>query len=112
MDKLLILTILGLQTTLMIIGINTLKDKLNDLEGRIKVVIMQMDGQANKVIAEIEEKAQFEEKALGTLAQNIAACAYEVKEVKDQLETNTGEIKADIKKSTHTIVTTPTCVKF
>jgi len=86
MDKLLILTILGIQTTLMIIGINTLKDKLNDLEGRIKVVIMQMDGQADKVIAEIEERGQFNEKALGTLAQNMAVCGYEVKEVNKSIK--------------------------
>jgi hypothetical protein len=107
MDKLLILTILGMQTTLMLMGISTLKHKLNSIEGQNRAINVHIDGQAEKIIENVEEKAQFEEKALGTLAQNIAVCGYEVKEVKDKLETSTTDIKADIKQSTHTIAVTP-----
>ena len=90
----------------------TLKDKLNALEGQLRANNVHIDGQVEKVKAEIEEKAQFNEKALGTLAQNIAACGYEVKEVKDQMENSTSEIKADIKQSTHTIAVTPLKVRI
>ena len=81
MNTLLILTILGLQAVLFLMSVITLKSKLNSLEWRIKAVNTHVDGQANKVIAEIWEKGQFNEIALGQLAQNIAACGYEVKEV-------------------------------
>ncbi|WP_346935339.1 hypothetical protein [Clostridium sp.] len=107
MDKLFILTIFGVQAVLVLMSINTLKGKLNGLEGQIRANRVHIDGQAEKIISNIEERGQFEEKALGTLAQNIALCSYEVKEVKDKIETSTTEIKEDIKKSTHIIVTTP-----
>lgn len=81
MEKLLILTILGLQATLLLIGINTLKSKLNGLEEQIKGNNVHIDGQAERIIANLEEVAQFNEKAIGTLSQNIAACGYEIKEV-------------------------------
>ncbi|WP_346905926.1 hypothetical protein [Clostridium sp.] len=107
MDKLLILTILGLQTTLMLMSVITLKSKLNGLEEQIKANTVHIDGQAEKIIANLEEVAQFEEKALGTLAQNMAVCGYELKEIKNNIDSNTKEIKEDIKKSTHTLATTP-----
>lgn len=81
MDKLFILSIFGLQTTLFLMSIFTLKGKLNVLEGQIKANTVHVDGQAERVIANLEEVAQFNEKALGTLAQNMAVCGYEVKEV-------------------------------
>jgi uncharacterized coiled-coil protein SlyX len=107
MDKLLILTILGVQTTLILMGISTLKHKLNSIEGQNRAINVHIDGQAEKIIANVEEKAQFEEKALGTLAQNIAVCGYELKQVKEQLADSTTEIKESIKQSTHTIAVTP-----
>lgn len=82
----LILLILGLQTTLFLMGIFTLKGRINSLEGQVRANTVHIDGQANKINANLEEIAQFNEKALGTLAQNIAMCGYEVKEVKDKLE--------------------------
>jgi len=81
MDKLLILSIFGLQTTLMLMSINTINKKLNRLEDEIRANTMHIYGQVEKIIANLEEVAQFNEKALGTLAQNMAVCGYEVKEV-------------------------------
>lgn len=92
--------------------VNTLKGKLNRLEGGIQAANTHVDGQANKVIAEIEERGQFNDKALGQLAENVAACGYEIKAVKDKLESSTKEIKADIKQSTHTIAVTPLKVRI
>ncbi|GEM_PF-2083933 len=86
MNLVLILTIFGLQTTLFLIGINTLKGRINSLEEQIRVNTMHLDLKLERLNTKIEEKAQFQEKALGTLSQNIAMCDYEVKEVKDKLE--------------------------
>lgn len=107
MDTVLILLILGLQTTLFLMGINTLKGRINSLEEQTRANRVHIEGQTQRLNANLEEIAQFNEKALGTLAQNIAMCGYEVKEVKDKLENSTNEIKADIKQSTHTIAVTP-----
>lgn len=107
MNLVLIIAILGVQTTLILMWVFTLKDKLNRLEVQIRANGVHIEGQVEKVKAEIEEKSQFNEKALGTLSQNMAMCGYEVKEVKDKLENSTKEIKADIKQSTHTIAVTP-----
>lgn len=92
---------------LILMGYITLKSKLNGLEERIRATNVSLNGQAWRVIAEIQERGQFNDKALGQLAENVAACGYEVKEVKDKLETSTKELKEDIKKSTHTLATTP-----
>lgn len=86
MNLVLIIAIFGLQTTLFLIGIFSLKDKLNCLEGQIRVNAVHIEGQTQILNANLEEIAQFNEKALGTLAENITACGYEVKEVKDKLE--------------------------
>lgn len=86
MDKLLILSIFGLQTSLFLMSVITLKSKLNGLEEQIKGNTIHIDGQAERVIVNLEEVAQFEEKALGTLAQNVAMCGYEIKEVKNEIE--------------------------
>jgi len=95
------------QAVLILMSVITLKSKLNSLEERIQAVNIHVDGQANKVIAEIEERGQFNDKALGQLAENVAACGYEIKAVKDKIDVSTKELKEDIKKSTHTIATTP-----
>lgn len=107
MNLVLIVAIFGLQTTLFLMWVFSLKDKLNRLEGQIRANAVHTEGQTQRLNANLEEVAQFNEKALGTLAQNIAMCGYEVKEVKDKLEDSTKEIKADIKQSTHTIAVTP-----
>lgn len=86
MDLVLILVLLGLQATLLIMSINTLNNKLNRLEGQIRANEVHIEGQAQIINANLEEVAQFNEKALGTLSQNIAMCGYEIKEVKDKLE--------------------------
>lgn len=86
MELVLILVLLGLQATLFIMSINTLNNKLNRLEGQIRANEVYIEGQAQRLNANLEEVAQFNEKALGTLSQNIAMCGYEVKEVKDKLE--------------------------
>lgn len=86
MGIVLILAILGLQTTLILTGIFTLKGRINSLEGQVRANTVHIDGQANKINANLEEVAQFNEKALGTLSQNMAMCGYEIKEVKDKLE--------------------------
>lgn len=102
-----ILLLLSLQTTLILMWVFTLKDKLNALEGQIRANRVHIEGQAQILNANLEEVAQFNEKALGTLSQNMAVCGYEIKEVKDKLDNSTKEIKADIKQSTHTIAVTP-----
>lgn len=107
MNLVLIIAIFGLQTTLILMWVFTLKGKLNSLGKEIQAINTHVDGQADKVIAEIEERGQFEEKALGTLAQNVAVCGYELKEIKNNIDSNTNKLKEDIKKSTHIIVTTP-----
>jgi flagellar motility protein MotE (MotC chaperone) len=110
MDKLFILIIFSLQTILFLMGHITLKHRTNDLQKGIdkqKECWESVEIQNNKIIKEIEEKAQFEEKALGTLAQNIAVCGYELKGIKEQLADSTTEIKESIKQSTHTIAVTP-----
>lgn len=81
-----ILLLLSLQTTLILMWVFTLKDKLNSIEEEIQAINTHVDGQADKVIAEIEERGQFNDKALGQLAENVAACGYEIKEVKDKIE--------------------------
>lgn len=86
MDLVLIIAIFGVQTTLILMGIFTLKGRINSLEVQARANRVHIDGQANKINANLEEVAQFNEKALGTLAQNIAMCGYEVKEVKDKIE--------------------------
>ena len=108
----LILLILGVQTTLFLMWVFSLKDKLNRLEVQIRANGVHIEGQAQRINANLEEVAQFNEKALGTLSQNMAVCGYEVKEVKDKLENSTKEIKADIKQSTHTIAVTPLKVRI
>ncbi len=84
--NILILLILGVQTTLFLMWVFSLKDKLNRLEGQIRVNAVHIEGQTQILNANLEEIAQFNEKALGTLSQNMAMCGYEVKEVKDKLE--------------------------
>lgn len=64
----------------------TLNKKLNSLEEEIQAINTHVDGQAERINANLEEKAQFNGKALGTLAQNVAMCGYEIKEVKDKIE--------------------------
>lgn len=86
MNIVLILTIFCVQTTLFLMSVITLKSKLSGLEEQIKGNNVHIDGQAERVIANLEEVAQFEEKALGTLAQNVAILGYEIKEVKDKIE--------------------------
>ncbi len=86
MNLVLIIAILGLQTTLFLMGINTLKGRINSLEEQIRVNTMHLDLKLERLNTKIEEKAQFEEKGLITVAENIAVCGYEVKEVKDKLE--------------------------
>ncbi|WP_346884349.1 hypothetical protein [Clostridium sp. UBA4395] len=86
MDLVLILVLLGLQATLLIMSINTLNNKLNRLEGQIRANEVHMGGQTQGINANLEEVAQFNEKALGTLSQNIAMCGYEIKEVNCKLE--------------------------
>lgn len=81
-----ILLLLSLQTTLILMWVFTLKDKLNSIEEEIQAINTHVDGQADKVIAEIEERGQFNDKALVQLAENVAACGYEIKEVKDKIE--------------------------
>ncbi len=67
-------------------SINALNNKLNRLEGQIRANEVHIEGQAQRINANLEEVAQFNEKALGTLSQNIAMCGCEIKEVKDKLE--------------------------
>lgn len=86
MNLVLIIAIFGLQTTLFLMGINTLKGRINSLEWQIRANRVHIEGQANKINANLEEVAQFNEKALITIAEDITACGYEVKEVKDKLE--------------------------
>lgn len=86
MDLVLILVLLGLQATLLIMSINTLNNKLNRLEGQIRANEVYIEGQTQILNANLEEIAQFNEKALGTLAQNTAILGYEIKEVKDKIE--------------------------
>lgn len=86
MDKLLILTVFAVQAILFLMWVFTLKNKLNSIEEEIQAINTHIDGQADKVIAEIEERGQFNDKALGQLAENVAACGYEIKEVKDKIE--------------------------
>lgn len=112
MNLVLIIAIFGLQTTLILMWVFTLKGKLNRLEEQICAINLNVDGQAERINANFEEKAQFNEKALGTLAQNIAVCGYELKEIKNNIDSNTNELKEDIKKSTHIIVTTPVKARF
>ena len=81
-----ILLLLSLQTTLILMWVFTLKDKLYRLEEQIRANTVHIEGQAQRLNANLEEIAQFNEKALGTLAQNIAMCGYEVKEVKGKIE--------------------------
>ena len=81
-----ILLLLSLQTTLILMWVFTLKDKLNSLGKEIQAINTHVDGQAERINANLEEKAQFDEKALGTLAQNTAILGYEIKEVKDKIE--------------------------
>lgn len=82
----LIIAIFGLQTTLFLMGINTLKGRTNSLDEQIRVNTMHLDLKLERLNTKIEEKAQFNEKALITIAEDITACGYEVKEVKDKLE--------------------------
>lgn len=107
MDLVLIIVIFGLQTTLFLMGIFTLKGRINSLEEQVRVNTMHLDLKLERLNTKIEEKSQFNEKALGQLAENVAACGYEVKAVKDKIDSNTKEIKEDIKQSTHTIAVTP-----
>ncbi|MEG2918854.1 MAG: hypothetical protein RR851_13075 [Clostridium sp.] len=118
--NILLCTGLALIGVLVLMGHITLKSKLNSLGEQIKVNSTHIDGQAEKIISNIEGKAQFEEKAIGVLAQNIAMCAYESKDIKDQVEiinnnvlqlrqsnfdidVNTEEIKTLIEESTNDI---------
>ncbi|MEG1256644.1 hypothetical protein [Clostridium sp.] len=133
---------LAIVGVLVLMGHITLKSKLKSVEGQMdkqkdywKSVEYSVEIQSNQITKKIEEKAQFEEKAIGQLAQNVAACGYEIKEanwqgkvinnnvlqlrqsdfdidvnteeIKNQIEESTKEIKADIKRSTHTIAVTP-----
>lgn len=99
MNLVLIIAIFGLQTTLILMWVFTLKGKLNRLEEQICAINLNVDGQAERINANFEEKAQFNEKALGTLAQNIALCGYEVKEVKDKIEIVNKTIKDESAKN-------------
>lgn len=81
-----ILLLLSLQTTLILMWVFTLNKKLNSLEEEIQAINTHVDGQAERINANLEERGQFEEKALGTLAQNTAILGYEIKEVKDKIE--------------------------
>lgn len=99
MNLVLIIAIFGLQTTLILMWVFTLNKKLNSLEQRIEAINTHVDGQAERINANFEEKAQFNEKALGTLAQNIALCGYEVKEVKDKIEIVNKTIKDESAKN-------------
>jgi len=71
-----------------------------------------VEGHTQILNANLEEVAHFQEKALGTLSQNMAMCGYELKEIKNSIDSNTNELKEDIKKSTHIIVTTPVKARF
>lgn len=83
MVNILLCTGLAFLVVIILMGYITLKNKLNSLEEQICAVNLNIDGQVNRMIAEIGEREQFEEKALGTLAQNMAVCGYELKEVKE-----------------------------
>ncbi|MEG0153014.1 MAG: hypothetical protein RR744_07530, partial [Cellulosilyticaceae bacterium] len=72
---------------LMIMGQVTLKHKLNSLEGKMdrqkqywKSIENSIDIQSNQIVKEIEERGQFEEIALGQLAENINELGANVKE--------------------------------
>lgn len=99
MNLVLIIAIFGLQTTLFLMWAFSLKDKLNKLEGQIRTNTVYVEGHTQILNANLEEVAQFEEKALGTLAQNIALCGYEVKEVKDKIEIVNKTIKDESAKN-------------
>jgi len=109
MDKLSILSIFGLQAVLILMSVITLKSKLNGLEEQIKGNTVHIDGQAEKVIANLEEVAQFEEKALGQLAENIKVVDIGVNKIRERdftlgqdigkLENNTKMIKDAVTKS-------------
>lgn len=98
MNLALIIAILGIQTTLFLMGIFTIKGRINSLEGQVRANRVHIEGQANRINANLEEVAQFNEKALGTLAQNIAVCGYEVKEVKDKLKNANETIRQETAK--------------
>lgn len=96
--NILILLILSLQTTLILMWVFTLKDKLNRLEVQIRANGVHIEGQTQRLNANLEEIAQFNEKALGTLSQNMAMCGYEVKEIKDKLENANETIRQETAK--------------
>ncbi len=76
MNLVLIIAIFGLQITLFLMGINTLKGRINSLEEQIRVNTMHLDLKLERLNTKIEEKAQFNEKGLITIAENIAVCRH------------------------------------
>lgn len=118
MDTGLILITFGLLATFHFMSVNVLKKSLKSLErvvdsqkGYWKSVEYSLEIQSNQISKEIQERGQFEEKAIGQLAQNIAALGYDIEKINGNIESSTQEINKCTKTEAVRIMFTPLKVK-
>jgi hypothetical protein len=100
MDKLLILTILGVQTVLFLMGVSTLKHKLNSIEEGIKANTLHVELKCNEINETIQEKSKLNGKAFRILVENAKAIDIGVNKIRErdfELGQDIGRLKNNTK---------------
>lgn len=118
MDTGLILIAIALLGTFHLMSVITLKNKLESLQKGIdkqkdywKSVEYSIEIQSNQLSKEIQERGNFEEKALGHLTQCAGATSQSLDKIYGKIDLSTKEINKTVKEEAGRILFTPLKVR-